>query len=68
MPASNSAFRRRLLAVAVLVPLGLLGGCGGRPMEYPTPASEMGREPGLFSGDDGEFVLYRQRQEPPPPR
>lgn len=58
--------RRRLFALAVILPVVLLGGCGGRPMPFPTPASEMGRAPGLFSDDEGAFVLYRQREQPPP--
>ena len=36
-----------------------LGGCGVvKPFDYQATADEMKPGPGLFSGDDGAFVLY----------
>ncbi len=38
----------RLMAVALLIgPLAALGGCGGKPMPFPIPESEMGDRPGI---------------------
>lgn len=50
----------RLVVVAVsacLVAL-VLSACGGQPSSY-TPVGEMSG-PGLLSGKEGEFVLYRR--------
>ena len=43
-----------LLAIALLV---ALGGCGGKPMPFPVPESEMGDRPGLFTGEKGAWEL-----------
>lgn len=44
-----------LLAVAVL-----LGGCTtAQPFQYSDP-TEMRPGPGVFSGEDSEFVIYRR--------
>ena len=59
----NSAIR--LLFIALLV---ALGGCGGRPMPFPTPESEMGDRPGLLTGDKGVWQLYPVAPAPPQPR
>jgi len=54
-------FRRTLAARLVLVVLlGNLCACGGRPMAFPTPASEMGDRPGLFTGENGAWTAYRK--------
>jgi hypothetical protein len=42
----------------------LLGGlalaaCGGEPFDY-VPPDEMRPGPGVLSGEDGEFVIYRR--------
>jgi predicted small lipoprotein YifL len=38
-----------------------LAGCGaGRPMDFPTPASELDKRPGILTGDDGEWVIYHR--------
>ena len=57
-----------LVALALIPSSVLLTGCGGRPMRFPTPASEIGQQPGLLSGEEGAFVLYREREQSPPPR
>jgi hypothetical protein len=65
---TKGPYLRRLFALAFIPVLVLLGGCGGQPMPFPTPASEIGKEPGLLSGEEGAFVLYRQREQSPEPR
>ena len=37
----------------------LIAGCAGKPFE-PTKIDEIPPGPGLLSGDDGEFVIYRR--------
>jgi predicted small lipoprotein YifL len=38
-----------------------LAGCGaGQPMDFPTPASELDKRPGILTGDDGEWIIYRR--------
>lgn len=56
--------------MAILIKLGLLAGmimmlglgaCAvGKPFEQPTVVDEIPPGPGLFSGEDGEFVIYRR--------
>ncbi len=47
------------LAVAVLV--SLLGACAaGEPREPTKVVDEIREGPGVFSGEDGEFVIYRR--------
>lgn len=59
----------RLLAIALLVsPVIALGGCGGRPMPFPTPESEMGDRPGLLTGEHGAWELYPAAPAPAQPR
>ena len=54
--------RRALLAL--LVPL-LLSGCGKyRPYEYVEP-TDIPPGPGLLTGEDGEFVIYRKPRADP---
>ena len=36
-----------------------LAGCAAEPFEY-TPVDEIPLGPGLLTGDDGEFVIYRR--------
>lgn len=52
---------RRFLALAVLT--GTLAACSGvQPFEY-TEVHEIPPGPGLFSGETGEFELYRGNRE-----
>jgi hypothetical protein len=52
---------RRALALTLLMVLAAgLGGCGVRPAPFPTPQSDLDDRPGLMSGPDGEFTLYRR--------
>lgn len=55
-PARRTA--KRLIPVIALA--AMLAGCSGvEPYSY-TPIDEIPPGPGLFSGEDGEFVLYRR--------
>lgn len=48
----------RLLVAALLM---LLSACaGGEPREPTKVVDEIPEGPGVFSGEDGEFVLYRR--------
>ncbi len=40
----------------------LLNACGMRPYQNPDQGK---RKPGIFSGPDGEWVIYRQVRSPP---
>jgi hypothetical protein len=46
---------RKFLVLALLL---ALSGCGGRPMPFPTPESELGDRPGLFTGEKGAWQVY----------
>jgi hypothetical protein len=49
--------RRALVAAIVLT----LGACAvGKPLEQTKAIDEIPQGPGLFSGEDGEFVIYRR--------
>ncbi len=48
------------IAVTVLAVCATLAACAGRePMEPPV-AGEIPEGPGVFSGEDGEFVIFRR--------
>jgi hypothetical protein len=53
--------------VAALL-LSLLAGCGGQPMPYPAPESELGSRPGLFTGDTGAWDVLSGFPSRPQPR
>ena len=42
------------LLAAVLLST-MLAGCGGQPMPFPAPESELGPRPGLLTGDTGAW-------------
>jgi hypothetical protein len=46
------------LAIALSSALWL-GACAAEPFDY-TPVDEIPPGPGLLSGEDGEFVIYRR--------
>jgi hypothetical protein len=46
--------------VAAILLLGALSGCGGKPMPFPTPESELGDRPGLFTGEKGAWTVYQR--------
>ena len=37
--------------------LVLLGSCGGKPIPFPTPESELGDRPGLLTGEKGAWEI-----------
>ena len=45
---------RYLIAIGLVL---ALAACGGRPMKFPAPESEMGDRPGLFTGDEGAWTF-----------
>ncbi len=53
--------QRRLTKGLIVALVALvLAACGGaKPFDYQPTADEMKPGGGLFSGDDGEFVIYR---------
>ena len=58
----------RFRVLALLQAIGLvavLGGCGGKPMAFPAPESELGPRPGLFSGETGSFEVPIVPAAPP---
>jgi hypothetical protein len=61
-------YANRLLAIALFVGFVIaLGGCGGKPMPFPTPESELGDRPGLLTGEKGAWQLYPAAPAPPQP-
>ena len=63
-PRPDIVARARRCGVALLLlPLTLLGGCGGKPIPFPVPESELGDRPGIFTGDKGAWeILPRDDQ------
>lgn len=55
--------RHRIITViAGALGLAALTACGiGQPIPIPEPESQLTPKPGLFTGDDGEWVVYRKR-------
>jgi hypothetical protein len=51
----------------LVILLGLLGGCGGKPTPFPVPESELGDRPGLFTGENGSWEVFSRDRSPPPP-
>jgi len=58
---------RAYRAAALIILLGLLGGCGGKPMAFPTPESELGDRPGLFTGEKGSWEVFSWDPSPVQP-
>ena len=53
---------RIILRVIVAAGLTALAACSiGKPMDFPEPATELDSRPGVFTGDGGEWVLYRKQ-------
>jgi hypothetical protein len=59
--------QRTAKAAAAALLLGLLAGCGGKPIPFPVPESEMPPAPGLFTGDTGAWEIPILRGKPPAP-
>lgn len=55
---------RKLLLIGLLLAALLVAGCAGIEPYEPRDNREEGMEKGLFTGSEGEFVIYRQADEP----
>ena len=56
--------RRLSLVWALFLLIMPLAGCGGRPMLFPVPESEMPPAPGLFTGETGTWEVPLARDKP----
>jgi hypothetical protein len=56
--------RRKVLWIGVLLMASLLTGCAGIKPYEPRDHREEGPEKGLFTGSEGEFVIFRKADEP----
>ena len=56
--------RRRALWIGLLLVALLVAGCAGIKPYEPRDYREEGMEKGLFTGSEGEFVIYRKVDEP----
>ena len=54
----------RLPALALLL---VMAGCGGQPIAFPTPESELGTRPGLLTGETGVWEIHPGQSTPSPP-
>ena len=60
-----SMLRRKLLWIGVsLVALLVIFGCAGIQPYEPRDNREEGPEKGIFTGSEGEFVIFRKADEP----
>ena len=52
---------RTILRVVIAAGLTALAACSvGKPMDFPEPESQLTSRPGAFTGDSGEWVIYRK--------
>ena len=63
MGKSGTNGRKAFLIVSLLVAL-LFTGCAGITPYEPRDTREEGLEKGLFTGSEGEFVIFRKTDEP----
>ena len=50
-----------VVTIAAAAGLTVLTACGiGHPIPIPEPESQLTPKPGLFSDDNGEWVIYRK--------
>jgi len=56
--------RKVLWIVALLVALLVVAGCAGIKPYEPRNNREEGPQKGLFTGSEGEFVIFRKAEEP----
>ncbi|MEJ2232359.1 MAG: hypothetical protein P8X67_00400 [Syntrophobacterales bacterium] len=64
MGISRKPRGKALWIVALLVASLLIFGCGGIKPYEPRNNREEGPEKGLFTGSEGEFVIFRKAEEP----
>jgi hypothetical protein len=54
--------RKTVLRVIVATGLSALAACSiGKPMDFPEPETQLTPRPGAFTGDSGEWVIYRKQ-------
>ena len=58
------AHRRKALWIGPLLVAWLVAGCAGITPYEPRDHREEGPEKGLFTGSEGEFVIFRKADEP----
>ncbi len=54
---------KTVFGIAIVLTVLGLAACGDKPLhpsKWVNPVDEIPPGPGLFSGDDGEFVIYRE--------
>ena len=56
--------RRKVLWIGALLVALLVTGCAGIKPYEPRDYREEGPEKGLFTGSEGEFVIYRKADQP----
>jgi len=64
MGISRTPRRKVLWIVALLVALLVASGCAGIKPYEPRNNREEGSQKGLFTGSEGEFVIFRKTEEP----
>jgi hypothetical protein len=53
---------KTVLRVIVATGLSALAACSiGKPMDFPEPETQLTPRPGTFTGDSGEWVIYRKQ-------
>jgi hypothetical protein len=62
--AKYSRLRRKVLLIGLLLVVLLAVGCAGIKPYKPHDYREDGLKRGLFSGSEGEFVIFRKADEP----
>ena len=62
--AKYSRRRRKLLLIGPLLVALLVAGCAGIEPYEPRDYREEGPGRGLFTGSEGEFVIFRKAEEP----
>ena len=60
----SKTLRRKVLWIAPLLFVILVAGCAGIEPYEPRNNREEGPEKGLFTGSEGEFVIFRKADEP----
>ncbi len=60
----SRADRRKTLWIGALLVVLLVTGCAGIKPYEPRDNREEGMEKGLFTGSEGEFIIYRKADEP----
>ena len=62
--AKYSRLRRKVLLIGLLLVVLLAVGCAGIKPYKPHDYREDGLKRGLFSGSQGEFIIYKKVDEP----